>query len=65
MYSLTVIETINYFNNRNSPVFSCFLDLSKAFDLVDFAELFSKLKNKIGKVFIRLLAFICLSKLLY
>ena len=58
MCSWTVIETINYFNNRNSPVFSCFLDLSKAFDLVDFAKLFNKLKNKIGKVFIRLLAFI-------
>ena len=58
MCTWTVIETINYFNNRNSPVFACFLDLSKAFDLVDFAKLFSKLKNKIGKVFIRLLAFI-------
>ena len=58
MCSWTVIETINYFNNRNSPVFACFVDLTKAFDLVDFAKLFGKLKYKIGKTFIRLLAFI-------
>ena len=58
MCSWPVIETINYFNNRNSPIFSCFLDLTKAFDLVDFAKLFGKLKHKIGKTFIRLLAFI-------
>ena len=44
MCSWTVIETINYFNNRNSPVFACFVDLTKAFDLVDFAKLFGKLK---------------------
>ena len=58
MCSWTVVETINFFNNRNTPVFTCFLDLSKAFDLVEFAKLFRKLKNKLGKTFIRVLAFV-------
>ena len=58
MCSWTVIETINYFNNRDTPIFSCFLDLSKAFDLVDFHKLFCKLKNRISNIFIRLLSYI-------
>ena len=58
MCSWTVVEAINFFNNRNTPVFTCFLDLSKAFDLVEFAKLFRKLKNKLGKIFIRVLAFV-------
>ena len=58
MCSWTVNETVNYYLNRDTPVFSCFLDLSKVFDLVSFSKLFSKLKNRIGAIFIRLLAFI-------
>ena len=58
MCSWLVIETVNYFNNRDTPVFACFLDLTKAFDLVKFSDLFNKLKNKISAVFIRLLAYI-------
>ena len=58
MCSWVVNETINYFNNRDTPVFSCFLDLTKAFDLVIFSKLFSKLRDKIGSIFIRLLAYI-------
>ena len=58
MCSWVVNETINYFNNRDTPVFSCFLDLTKAFDLVTFSKLFTKLRDKISNVFIRLLAYI-------
>ena len=58
MCSWVVNETINFFNNRDTPVFACFLDLTKAFDLVNFSKLFSKLRNKIGSIFIRLLAYI-------
>ena len=58
MCSWVVNETINYFNNRDTPVFSCFLDLTKAFDLVNFSKLFSKLRDKVSPVFIRLLAYI-------
>ena len=56
----TVKETVNYFLNRNTPVFACFLDMTKAFDLVNYYKLFIKLKNKISPLFIRLLAFIYL-----
>ena len=58
MSTWTVTETVNYFLNRDTPVFSCFLDLSKAFDLVTFSKLFSKLHNRVGAIFIRLLAYI-------
>ena len=58
MCSWVVNETINFFNNRDTPVFSCFLDLTKAFDLVTFSKLFTKLRDKISSVFIRLLAYI-------
>ena len=58
MCTWTVTETVNYFLNRDTPVFSCFLDLSKAFDLVSFSNLFSKLRDRIGSIFIRLLAYI-------
>ena len=58
MCTWLVNQTVNYFNNRNTPVFSCFLDLTKAFDLVSFYKLFHKLKDKIGSIFIRLLAYI-------
>lgn len=58
MCSWTVIETINYFNNRDTPVFTCFLDISKAFDLVNFEKLFTKLIDRISPIFIRLLSYI-------
>ena len=58
MCTWVVNETVNYFNNRNTPVFTCFLDLTKAFDLVTFSKLFNKLRNRIGSIFIRLMAYI-------
>ena len=58
MCSWVVSETVNYFNNRNTPVFTCFLDLTKAFDLVNFTKLFENLKSRITPVFLRLLAYI-------
>ena len=58
MCSWVAIETINYFNNRGTPVFSCFLDITKAFDLVNFEKLFTKLKDRLSPIFIRLLAYI-------
>ena len=58
MCTWLVSETVNYFNNRDTPVFSCFLDISKAFDLVNFYKLFQKLKFKISPLFVRLLSYI-------
>ena len=56
--SWTVKETINYFLNRDTPVFACFLDMTKAFDLVNYTELFDKLKSRISPLFLRLLAYV-------
>ena len=58
MCTWVVSETVNYFNNRDTPVFSCFLDMSKAFDLVHFHKLFLKLQGRISPMFLRLLAYI-------
>ena len=63
MCSWVAIETINYFNNRDTPVFACFLDISKAFDLVSFEKLFNKLIDRISPIFIRLLAYIYMHQL--
>ena len=57
MCSWVVTETINYFTNRNSPVYCCLLDLTKAFDNVEFVSLFKKLLGKIPLIFLRLLIY--------
>ena len=58
MCSWVVSETINYFTNRNSPVYFHLLDLPKAFDSVEFVTLFKKLIGKIPLIFVRLLIFL-------
>ena len=57
MCSWAVLETVNFFRNRESPVFMCLLDLSKAFDLVKLPVLFSKLSDKIPPLLIRFIIF--------
>ena len=57
MCSWVVTETINYYTNRNTPVYCCLLDLTKAFDKVEFATLFQKLRRYIPSIFLRLLIF--------
>ena len=41
-----VQETISYYLSRGSSVYSCLLDFSKAFDKVNFEELFYKLSGR-------------------
>ena len=49
-------ETTKYFVNRNSVVYSCFLDASKAFDCVKFDKLFNLLlQRNIPGLVVRLL----------
>ena len=43
MAIFTLKETVNYYLKKNSSVFTCFLDLSKAFDKVNHYKLFKKL----------------------
>ena len=54
-----VQETISYYLKRGSSVYCCLLDFSKAFDKVNFDELFSKLRSrKFPPVVLRLLIYI-------
>lgn len=45
IYSLK--HAVKYYTSRNTPVYACFLDLSKAFDLVSYDVLWKKLQ-KVG-----------------
>lgn len=42
---LCVKHAIRYYTNRKTPVHACFLDLSRAFDLVSYDILWKKLEN--------------------
>ena len=51
-------QTIDYYISRGSHVFTCFVDLSKAFDRVDYWKLFNKLLDDgVDVHVVRILAF--------
>ena len=58
MCTWAMLETISYFLQRESDVFLCSMDKTKAFDLVRYGTLFKKMKEKVGPVFMRLIIFI-------
>ena len=59
MCSWALNSVIDYYNSAGSPVYSCTMDLSKAFDFVDFCKLFSKLRERnVTPIFLRTLAYI-------
>ena len=59
MCSWTATSVIEHFNRNGRTVFGCAMDLSKAFDLVEWVELFSILQKKnVSPVFLRILLFI-------
>ena len=57
MCSFVVTECISYFTSRKTAVYTCLLDLTKAFDKVEFCTLFRKLWGRLPSIFLRLLIF--------
>ena len=56
MCTWAVIEVINYFNSRGTPVYACLLDYRKAFDLVNHVRMFQNLIDRqVNPVVIRLM----------
>lgn len=54
----TVKNVIEFYRNNSSPVYTCFLDASKAFDRVNHWELFKKLmKRNVPYAIVRILMF--------
>ena len=50
---------IEHYNRQGRPVYACAMDLSKAFDLVEWSSLFKLLLKKgVSPIFIRILMFI-------
>ena len=59
MCTWAVTAVIDHFNRNGRPVYGCAMDMSKAFDLVEWGELFTTLKNRgVDPIFLRLLLFI-------
>ncbi len=56
MCTWSVVEVINYFTSRGTPVYACLLDYRKAFDLVNHVKMFKNLvQRKVNLVVIRLM----------
>ena len=59
MCTWTASAVIDYFNSRGSVVYGCAMDLSKAFDMVNWKELFLILRRRgVDPIFLRVLIFI-------
>ena len=59
MCTWTASAVIDFFNKKGSAVYGCAMDLSKAFDMVDWKELFRILeRRKVDPVFLRVLLYI-------
>ena len=56
MCSWLATSVIEHYNKQGRVVYSCFMDLNKAFDMVEWVELFRVLKaKKVSHVFLRVL----------
>ena len=59
MCTWTATTVIEHYNKHGGVVYGCAMDLSKAFDLVEWVELFTSLKERnISPIYLRLLLFI-------
>ena len=58
MCTWLLVESINYFTRNDTDIFTCFMDMKKAFDLVKHSLLFKKLiDRKLPPVYLRLLIY--------
>lgn len=56
MCTWMVVESINHFTRNNSDVYTCFMDMKKAFDMVKHGMIFRKLiERNVPPIYIRLL----------
>ena len=56
MWSWTATTVIEHYNRHGSTVYACAMDLSKAFDLVEWTGLFKLLREKgVSPIFLRIL----------
>ena len=63
MCTWTAVETISYFLRKGSEVFTCLMDMTKAFDLVRHSAMFKKLiAAGLSLIFVRLLIFIYINQ---
>ena len=63
MCTWTAVETISYFLRNGSEVFTCLMDMTKAFDLVRHSTMFQKLISAgLSLIFVRLLIFIYINQ---
>ena len=63
MCTWLVVETINHYKRNQTNVYSCFMDMKKAFDVVKHATLFRKLVERdVPPVFLRLLLVMYMSQ---
>ena len=54
----TATAVIDFFNKKGSTVYGCAMDLSKAFDMVEWKELFGSLQQRgVDSIFLRVLLF--------
>jgi hypothetical protein len=61
MCSWILVEVVNYYSGKGSPVYAALLDYRKAFDYVNHVKMFhSLIERKINSIFIRLMIFVYL-----
>ena len=63
MCSWIVTAVIDHFNRKGSPVYGAAMDMSKAFDLVEWKELFTTLmERKVEPIFLRVMLYIYMNQ---
>ena len=63
MCTWLVLESIDYFMRNGSEIFSCFLDMKKAFDTVKHSVLFKKLLDRnLSPIFTRIIIIMYMSQ---